>query len=177
MSKTTQAEKANEKKLAKVGTTPTGLPELEQGWVWHDLRNSKGVYAGGSPNLYSFTEPMWVAIPVSPEAQAGVLLKYATPLKTPDGEIALDGVQGVVARQMVQNYETVRGRWVEIAEKGGEVTHPMIQADMFKHELFGGKKGGIKQVLVSEDTVARLIAKGDAAEIMAYLKQQGAKVM
>lgn len=180
MSQKATQEKQNARKVERTESTPVpeGLPELDKGWVYHDLRNSKGVYAGERKDVtqYSFREPVWAPIPVDAEAQAAVLEKYATPLSTPAGEIAVDGLQGIVARQMVSNYETIRGRFAELAAVGNEVTHAMIQKAILDHALFGGRRGGIRKVEVSEDRIARLAAKGDTNEILAYLRAQGAKI-
>lgn len=172
------AESANNKKLTKMVTTPTGLPELEAGWVYHDLRNSDGVYAGKRDDvtMFSFKAPMWAAIPVSREAQASVLEKYATPLRTPDGELTVDGPPGAVARMMVQNYETIRGNFAVAAGKGEEVTHAMIQKAVLDHQLFGGRRGGFKAVVASEAAVAEIMASGDQDRMMEYLRSIGTKV-
>lgn len=139
-----KAEKDAKAKAKPTLLEPTiELPELEAGWAWVNMATSKGWGCkDGDEQVYLQIEPVFVAVPVTVEAQAEAIA-YSTTFDTPDGEIEVHGVAALAARQYFGGYEgALRGPVRDETIKGTVFDPEMIQERATTVRPFNGRGGG-----------------------------------
>lgn len=158
------------------------LPKLQDGWIYVDRANTKGIFAGSRKKdgkvtgEFSVAGPIWVPVPVTRKAQTEAFGSYDRKYDTPDGKQTVKGPEAGAAEKYFQGWEILRQLGCDMAEEGVEITAELLQSKVADIEPLSGKKGGFRTVKAEETKLDDLVAKGDAEALKAYLKAQGLKL-
>ena len=157
------------------------LPKLEDGYVYADFANKGFVISGTRHDgkaieLFRVSGPQYVAVPIDPDVQAEAVAKYSTTLDTLDGDVELDGWNGIVATKWMGEYESVRGGFAALGKealKAGKalptITEERFQNGLLQYRPYTGTRRGFQKPKVETKKVADLSGQ----DLLDYLEAQG----